>query len=53
MEELKEMVEMTEPTPEGDGKAVFLSDMTDVEVEEYERNVVHGWGKVLTKLGIK
>ncbi len=29
----------------GDGGAVFISDATDEEFEEYEHNETHGWGK--------
>lgn len=29
----------------GDGGAVFISDATEEEFEEYQHNEVHGWGK--------
>lgn len=29
---------------EGDGKAVYLGDMTDAEYDAYEREDVQGWG---------
>lgn len=35
---------------EGDGKAVFLSDPTETEVEEYEMKVERGWEKFYDKL---
>ncbi len=37
----------TPPTDEpiGDGGAVFISDATDEEFEEYEHNEKKGWGK--------
>lgn len=46
---------MVEEVPEvvGNGKAVFLGDMTDEEVEAYDRNINKGWGKILEKIGIK
>ncbi len=31
--------------PLGDGGAVFISDATDEEYEEYVHNEKHGWGK--------
>lgn len=34
-----------EPEPIGDGGAVFISDATDEEYEEYVKNDVQGWGK--------
>lgn len=53
MEALKNRLGQIDDEPVGDGRAVFLPDMTDAEVEDYERNSVRGWGKVLDRLGIK
>lgn len=50
---LKAILAQVEPEEVGDGKAKFLSDMTEEEYEDYQRNEVQGWGKVLKKLGIK
>lgn len=46
-------MEQVEEAPVGDGKAIYLGDMTDEEYATYERDHVNGWGKVLNKLGIK
>lgn len=53
MESLKNLLAQVEPPATGDGRAVFLPDMTEEEYAEYDRNEVQGWGKVLAKLGIK
>jgi len=53
MMELREKMSDIPVEDIGDGKAVFLGEMTDAEYDEYDRNVVQGWGKVLSKLGIK
>jgi len=45
MEEIKKFLkEEKSDEPLGDGKAVFLSDMTEEEYEEYQHNVTNGWG---------
>lgn len=36
----------------GDGKAVFLSDMTEDEYQEYVRNEENGWKKLKEKIGL-
>lgn len=38
-----------EGEPIGDGKAVFLSDGTEDEYQEYDRNVNKGWGPFIKK----
>jgi len=53
MEVLKNRLGQVEDEPVGDGKAVFLSDMTEEEYQAYDRNELQGWGKVLKQLGIK
>lgn len=53
MEVLKNRLGQIEDEPVGDGKAIFLSDMSEQEFSDYERNHLNGWGKVLNKLGIK
>jgi len=36
--------------PIGDGRAVFLSDMNDDEVERYEYEITHGWQGFINKI---
>lgn len=36
--------------PLGDGKAVFLSDMSDEEYAMWEEDQVHGWAKFKKKV---
>ena len=45
---------MEEDSSLGDGKAVFLSDMNEEEIEEYKENDVNGWAKFKKKVfGLK
>lgn len=38
--------------PQGDGQAVFLSDMTDEEYAAYDRDQQRGWAGFRKKLGL-
>lgn len=48
-EKVKRNSPMIEP-PLGDGKAVFLSDMSDHEFMMWEEDQVHGWAKFKKKV---
>lgn len=40
-----------EPTPvPGNGGAVYLSDMTEEEYDEYSHHITHGWEGFYTKV---
>ena len=45
-----EFEKMEEERLKGDGKAVFLSDMTEEEYQEYLHDEVNGWKKFNNKL---
>jgi len=55
--EAKNEAPPAQPVQEGDGKAVILTDMTEVEYEDYVHEVEQGWGpfydKLKTNLGFK
>ena len=34
----------------GDGKAVFMGDMTEDEYEEYEKSEINGWKKIYEQI---
>lgn len=38
-------IESKDVEPIGDGGAVYISDATDEEYDEYQKNEVQGWGK--------
>ena len=38
--------------PLGDGKAVFLPEMTESEYQDYLENEVNGWQKFKQKIGL-
>lgn len=45
-----EVEKQEEERLKGDGKAVFLSDMTEEEYQEYVHNEVDGWKKFTNKV---
>lgn len=48
----KTQADSIDAEPLGDGKAVFLSDMTEDEYQEYVRNEENGWKKFKEKIGL-
>ena len=44
-----EIEKAKEKEPLGDGKAVFLSDGTEEDYQEHDRNVNKGWGPFIKK----